>query len=113
MKDLLLIITAGDDLPEKARFALMGALRQAKSGRYGDVKVLFYGPSERYVAHLDQDSEKTVKELISLGSVDSACIAIAKFYGVEDSLKNIGINLAPFGERLAQYIDKGYQVITF
>ncbi len=113
MKDLLLIITTGNENPEMARFALTGALRQAKSGRYNNVKVLFYGPSEKFIGNSDESTENTLKELVSLNTVDSACIAIAKFYGVEKKLTDMGIELAPFGERLASYIEKEFQVITF
>ncbi len=113
MKDLLLIITMGNENQEMARFSLTGALRQAKSGRYNDVKVLFYGPSEKFIANTDESTESTLKELISLKTVDSACIAIAKFYNVDKKLNDMGIELAPFGERLASYIEKGYQVVTF
>ncbi len=113
MKDLLFIITAGDDSPEKARFALNGALRQAKSGRYNSVKVLLYGPSEKFVCNNDDAIKSIIKEMVSIKSIDSACVAIAKMYGVEDNLKDMGIELAPFGERLAGYVENDYKIITF
>jgi len=46
-------------------------------------KYFFYGPSEKFIGNPDESTENTLKELVSLNNVDSACVAIAKFYGVE------------------------------
>jgi len=45
--------------------------------------------------------------------IDSACIGVAKNEGLVEKLTEIGIRLEPMGDRVAYYINNGYEVITF
>jgi len=113
MKKLLFLLTSGSDSPDKANLSIITAARQVKSGRYADVKVLLYGPAEKYVTQLSGMPLDSFRELIAAGAIDSACVAIAKNYNVSEDLTNLGIKLEPFGERLAKYVNDDYEVITF
>ena len=42
-----------------------------------------------------------------------ACIACANAYGVTEKLKELHYDVLPMGEPLAEYLKRGYQVITF
>jgi hypothetical protein len=103
----------GKDSPERANLALMTISRQIKAGRYEDAKVLLYGPSEEFVANLDGDARDAFNEIVKAGALDSACVFIAKKFDVELKLQSMNVNLLPFGERLAHYVNNGYEVITF
>jgi hypothetical protein len=113
MAKVLFLMMTGKEAPEKAGLALMTISRQIKAGRYEDSKVLLYGPSEEFVANLDGDSKEAFNEIVKAGALDSACVFIAKKLNLELKLQSMNVNLLPFGERLAHYVNNGYEVITF
>jgi hypothetical protein len=113
MAKVLFLLMTGKDSPERANLALMTISRQIKAGRYEDAKVLLYGPSEEFVANLDGDARDAFNEIVKAGALDSACVFIAKKFDVELKLQSMNVNLLPFGERLAHYVNNGYEVITF
>jgi hypothetical protein len=113
MAKVLFLMMTGKDSPERANLALMTISRQIKAGRYEDAKVLLYGPSEEFVANLDGDARDAFNEIVKAGALDSACVFIAKKFDVELKLQSMNVNLLPFGERLAHYVNNGYEVITF
>ncbi|MCL4333351.1 MAG: hypothetical protein M1290_05020 [Candidatus Thermoplasmatota archaeon] len=113
MTKILFLLVAGKDFPERANLALMMVSRQIKAKRYEDVKVLLYGPSEEFVAELQGDAKEAFNEIVKAGALDSACSFIAKKYDIELKLQSMNVTLLPFGERLARYVNEGYEVITF
>lgn len=113
MSKVLFLIMSGADSPAKAELGIISAVRSLKANRYEDMKVIFYGPSEEYITKISGESAENVKYLIDSKSVDSACVAIANRSGIDLKLKMMGVELSPFGERLAHYINNGYQVISF
>ncbi|MCL4334553.1 MAG: DsrE family protein [Candidatus Thermoplasmatota archaeon] len=112
MTKVLFLLTSGKEAPEKADLAIISASRQAKAKRYDDVRALLFGPVEEYVTSLEGDAKEAFTELLKNGIIDSACVAVAKKYSVDQSLLNLGIELSPFGERLAKYVNDGYVVIS-
>jgi hypothetical protein len=38
---------------------------------------------------------------------------VAKSLGIEKNLEDLGVNLVPVGNRIAYFLEKGYQVISF
>lgn len=90
------------------------AARSVKAKRYDDLKVMFYGPSEEYLAQLSGTALEHFNILMENKAVDSACVAIAKNSGgVDKKLEEMGVSLMPAGERLAYYVNNGYSVVTF
>jgi len=110
---VLFLIVAGKEAPERADLAIMTASRQIKAGRYEDTKVLLYGPSEQYISTIKGDVRESFNEIVKAGALDSACVFIAKKFEVDTALQELGVKLLPFGERLAHYVNNGYEVITF
>lgn len=104
---------SGADSPAKADLGINSAARAIEHKRYDDLKVLLFGPSEEYVTKLSGRVQESFKKLIEAKAVDSACVFIAQNAGVEDQMKEIGIELQPFGERLSYFVNNGYQVISF
>ena len=113
MTKVLFLLMTGKEAPEKAYLSLLTVSRQIKAKRYEDAKVLLYGPSEEFVANLEGEGKEAFNEIVKAGAVDSACVFIAKKFDVELKLKSMSVDLLPFGERLAHYVNNGYEVITF
>ncbi|MGC9191769.1 MAG: hypothetical protein ACP5GT_03830, partial [Conexivisphaera sp.] len=78
-----------------------------------DLKVIFFGPSEEYLADLSGQDAENLRFLVESGAVDSACISVAEKMGVKESLEKLGLRLYPAGEALSKYVNAGYQVVSF
>jgi len=113
MAKVLYLITSGDDSPMKFEIAITSALRAIENKRYEDVKVIFFGPSQSYLVKAPDYVKKNVEKLISIGAVGSACTAVSERLNIKDSLQSMGIRLHPVGERIALYVNNGYEVLTF
>ncbi len=113
MVKVLFLLLSGKETPERTSMALMTIARQVKSGRYEDAKVILFGTSEEYVANLTGEARESFSEIVKAGALDSACSFVAKKYDIELKLQDMKVPLLPFGERLAHYVNSGYEVITF
>ncbi len=113
MTKVLFLLMTGKEAPERAYLSLMTVSRQIKANRYEDAKVLLYGPSEEFVANLEGEGKAAFNEIVNSGALDSACVFVAKKFDVELKLKSMNVSLLPFGERLAYFVNNGYEVITF
>jgi len=113
MAKVLFLLLSGKETPERTNMALMTIARQIKAKRYEDTKVLIFGPSEEYVSNLTGEAKESFDEIVRSGALDSACVFVAKKYDVELKLQSMNVPLLPFGERLAHYINNGYEVVTF
>ncbi|EZQ11395.1 hypothetical protein CM19_01575 [Candidatus Acidianus copahuensis] len=109
MAKTLFLIMSGD---EKADLAIRMAYSSAKNKRYEDVKVLFFGPSQKRLTQLEGDIKKMFQELLDMKAVDSACVGIADNLKIRPDLEKMGVPLMPAGERVALYVNQGYEVIT-
>lgn len=107
---VLLLIMSGD---EKADLGVRFAYRSIEDNRFEDLKVIFFGPSQKRILSYEGEMKKMIEELRRRGAIDAACINVARNLGIEKSLEDLGLNLVPVGNRIAYYIEKGYQVITF
>jgi hypothetical protein len=99
-----MVIRVSDD--EKFDVAIAFVHRSWMHRQFDDIKLLFFGPSQRRLAKLDGDLIKMVNELAAAGVVDSACIRYAEGHGIAEELARRGIKLAPYGERLATLLRK-------
>ncbi|MDG7036620.1 MAG: hypothetical protein JRN37_05965 [Nitrososphaerota archaeon] len=112
MKALFLLLS-GKESPEKFRIGLRAAARSVAAKRYDDLKIVFFGPSEELIGELKDEDLQNFESLFKAGAIDSACIAEAQHYNVEEKLKNKGVVLGHAGERIAFYVNSGYTVISF
>jgi hypothetical protein len=94
----MVITVVSDD--EKFDDAIAFVYRSWTHRQFDDVKLLFFGPSQRRLAKLDGDLMKMINKLAA-GVVNSACIRYAEGHGIAEELARRGIKLAPYGERLA------------
>lgn len=110
MAKVLFLIMSGD---EKFDWAIRMAYNTMKAKRFEDIKVIFFGPSQRRLTQLDGELKNMFQELLRNKAVDSACINAAEAMNIRPQLENLGVSLLPSGERVSYYIDQGYEVITF
>ncbi len=106
MAKILTMITSGDK--EKIMLALGFSKRQKEHGN--DVRVLFFGPSEKLVAD-DTEIGRMVND-VSAVIPPKACIFVAQNSNVEEKLKK-HVELLPAGQYITSSIDEGYTIISF
>ncbi|MEM0044324.1 MAG: hypothetical protein QXJ51_06140 [Sulfolobales archaeon] len=110
MVKVLLVVMSGD---EKADLAIRFAYRSVLDERFEDLKIVFFGPAQKRIISYEGELRDMLRELRRRGAVDSACIGVASSLGIEKQIKDLEIDLAPAGSRIAYYLEKGYQVLTF
>jgi hypothetical protein len=110
MARVLILIMSGD---EKADLGVRFAYRSVEDKRFEDLKVIFFGPSQKRILSYEGEMRRMIEELRRRGAIDAACINVAKSLGIEKSLEDLGLNLVPVGNRIAYFLEKGYQVISF
>ncbi|MBP1357698.1 MAG: DsrE family protein [Sulfolobus sp.] len=110
MSKVLFLIMSGD---EKFDLAMRMAYNSLKNKRFEDLKVIFFGPSQKRLTQLEGDMKNMFQEMLNSKAIDSACIGVAQNMNIKPSLESLGISLLPAGERVSHYVNQGYEVITF
>jgi len=101
---LLVIIASGDK--DTALTGLMYAGNALKNGWLADVKVVFFGPSERLVVQDDEVAER-VKEVALVGE-SFACKAISDREGLSEEVEKLGVKVEYVGSIISDLIKDGY-----
>jgi len=110
MAKALYLIMSGD---EKFEYALRMAYNTSKGKAFEDVKVIFFGPSQKRLTEIDGELKNMFQEMLKNQKIDSACINAAEMMSIKPQLESLGISLLPAGQRVAYYINQGYEVLTF
>ena len=105
MSSKLLVIIASSDR-EKVLTALIYARNAIKNSWVDDVKVVFFGPSEKLAAE-DSEVSTRAKEIAAIGEC-IACKAISDNKGVSDNLAKLGIKIEYVGIIISNLIKDGY-----
>jgi hypothetical protein len=106
---LLVIIATGEN--EKALTGLMYASRTLSEGWMDEVKVVFFGPSERLLVE-DQLIAKTAKELSSVEK-PIACKFISDRDGTSEKIEALGVKVDYVGTIISDFIKDGYVPMVF
>jgi len=101
---LLVIIATGDR--EKALAALMYARNAIKQGWLEDVKIVFFGPSERLIVE-DKEVSNRAKEIAAIGET-FACKAISDKEDLSADVKKLGVKVEYVGSIISHFIENGY-----
>lgn len=107
----VVFLIMSDDV--KFDLAMTMAANTVGTNRYEDFKVIFWGPSQERLLKLEGQLREFFDKLLKAGAIDSACINYAKNKKIDNELLKINIKLHPAGERVAYYINNGYQVLVF
>jgi hypothetical protein len=89
----VVVTVISDD--EKFDVAIAFVYRSWTHRRFDDIRLLFFGPSQKRLAKLDGDLMKMVNELAAAGVVDSACIRYAEGRGIAEELAKRGTKSPP------------------
>ncbi len=110
----LVIIMSGSDNPVKVKIGLNFAWRTKNSGAFEDVKLVFFGPGEDFIAKTD-DKEilEAYEQVLANNIIPQACVAIAEGYGVAPILTGKKMELVHVGQAIAGFMADGYQPLTF
>lgn len=113
--NLLVIIASGEEAPDKALTGMMYAVNAKKNKWIENVSLIFFGPSEKFIAKAESDSRASqlLKTAIELGITPVACKAISDGNELTASLQNLGFEVEYVGLTISSYIKKDYQVLTF
>lgn len=110
MAKVLFLIMSDD---QKFDMGMRMAYNSHFKKRFEDVKVAFFGPSQKRLTKLEGEMKDMFQKLLEEKVIDSACIGVAKNEGLIEKLTEMGLRLEPMGERVAFYVNNGYEVITF
>ncbi|MFP3346843.1 MAG: hypothetical protein RXR17_05340 [Sulfolobaceae archaeon] len=110
MAKVLFLIMSDD---QKFDMGMRMAYNSHLKKRYEDVKVAFFGASQKRLTKLEGETKEMFQKMLEEKVIDSACIGVAKSEGLVEKLTEIGIRLEPMGDRVAYYINNGYEVVTF
>lgn len=101
---LLVIIASGDK--EEALTGLMYARNSIKYGWLGDVKIVFFGPSERLIVK-DKQLWGEVEDIAAVEEV-FACKAICDKEGLSEEMEKLGVKVEYVGSIVSDLIKTGY-----
>jgi hypothetical protein len=101
----LLVIIATSDR-EKALTGLMYAGNALRRGWMEDVKVVFFGPSER-LATQDEEVASRAREIAKAGG-SFACKAISDREGISEGLEELGLKIEYVGTIISDLVKDGY-----
>lgn len=109
-KKVLIIVSSADK--DVIMPALNLALNSKKAGLYEDVKLHFFGASQKVAAE-DTEIQQRIAELIKEGINPVACVNLSKKFDVTVQLDDMGFNQVPIGPEIANLINDGYIPLVF
>ena len=101
---LLVIVATGDR--EKAQTALMYVNNAMKRGWLDDIKVVYFGPSEKLVVEDPVISDQAREIAEAGGSI--ACKYISDRDGVSEKMEKLGVQVEYVGNIISDLIKDGY-----
>lgn len=105
MSSKLLVIVATSD-KEKAQTALMYAKNAMKRGWLDNVKVVYFGPSEKMIVEDPILSDQAQDIAEAGGSI--ACKYISDRDGVSEKIEKLGVQVEYVGNIVSDLIKDGY-----
>ncbi len=106
---VLVIISSGDS--EKALTGLMYARNAMSFGWMEDVKVIFFGPSQRLLVENEQ-VKKAAKEMADQEK-PFVCKFISDQDGTSEKIQGLGLKVEYVGPVISDFIQDGYVPMVF
>jgi len=110
--DTLLVVWSSGDIEVAEKVCFMYTYNAKKWGWFKDVVFVVWGPSAKLLAE-NEKLQASVRKMKEEGIILEACVACARMYGVQDDLKELGIDVKGMGTILTKYLKAGYPNITF
>jgi hypothetical protein len=112
MATKLFVIVSSADREIALEVGLVYPLNAARNKWMDDVKLIFFGPSEKTVAS-DAEVQSKVKELQAAGIEVMACKWCSDRMGITGVLEKAGIKVVYVGPIISQLIRDGWASLTF
>ena len=110
----LIIIMSGSENPSRVLMGLRFAWLTKNAGAFEDVRVVFFGPSEAYIAKTeDKDTLEAYNKVLENCIAVQACIRIADKEGISSALLDKNMELASVGLTIPEFMAEGYHTLTF
>ncbi len=108
---LVVLWTSGDiDVAEKIVYMYVHAAKSAKW--FDEVVFIIWGPSAKLLSE-NKNLQERLKKMQEIGIRTEACVACARMYGVDDDLRELGIDVKGMGGPLSAYLKKRHHILTF
>ncbi|MGC8611481.1 MAG: hypothetical protein ACP5F2_02800 [Athalassotoga sp.] len=109
-KKVLMIISNGDKNVISA--AMTFAAVSFENKLYSDLKVFFFGPSEKVISE-DKDLQASLSKLIKDGITPVACVNVGNAFNITPKLNALGFNMMPVGKAIADLVNQDYVTMVF
>ena len=111
-QDTLLVVWSSGDVEVAEKVCFMYTFNAKRAGWFKEVIFVVWGPSAKLLTE-DENLQAGVKKMKEQGIIVEACAACARMYGVQDDLKELGVDVKGMGTVLTKYLKAGYPNITF
>jgi len=109
--DTLVVLWTSGDIDVAEKMVFMYTSNAKKAGWFKEVIFIVWGPSAKLLSENEKLQER-VKAMQESGIIVEACIACARMYGVDDNLKELGIDVKGMGVPLSTYLKRNYRILS-
>jgi hypothetical protein len=106
---VLIVISTGE--AEKALTGLMYAYRTMSEGWIDDVKVVFFGPSEKLLVQDERIAQ--LAQRICEAEKPFVCKFISDQEGISEQIEDLGLKVEYVGTIMSDFIKDGYVPMVF
>ncbi len=110
--DTLVVMWSSADPDIADKVCLMYTQNAKKWHWFEEVILIVWGPSQKTLAENEKLQER-IKTMKEEGVILEACVYCSKMLGVEDDLKECGIDVKGMGVPLTKYLKRGYKMLYF
>ena len=112
MATKVFIVVSSGDPDVSLEVGLVYPLNAKKKGWMDEVKVIFFGPSEKLLAY-DKRIQERVKELQETGVEVLACIWCAERMNITGTIEALGVPVLSVGPVISLLLKEGWASLSF
>ncbi|HKJ97266.1 MAG TPA: hypothetical protein VJ944_05955 [Thermoplasmataceae archaeon] len=110
---MLVLITSGLENRDKLLVGMRFAMNSARKNNLEDVKVVFFGPSEKAIAGDDQEVRDLYSKLVEHNVTSIACNGYGAANDLSEGIAKLGVKLENVSDTIPGFINSGYSVVSF
>ena len=107
----LAVLWTSDDPNLAEKMAFMYTYNAKKQGWFEEVVLIIWGPSSKLTSE-NEMIQNYLKKMQKAGVKIEACLSCAKMYGVDQKLKDLGIDVKGMGVPLSNYLKQGWSTLS-
>ena len=112
MADKVLVVIASQDREVVLEPGLLYPFNAATKGWMEEVKVIFFGPSEKLAA-ADPEVQDRIKDVMEAGIQVMACKKCSDGFGLTETLEALGVEVVYVGGVISELLKDGWASLTF